>query len=137
MFIPKNTKYKKLKKKFFKKNLIKYKSNSLRFGFVGLKTLETVKLSSIHLEMCRQLINRKMLKKGILWIKVFPYIPVTKKPNENRMGKGKGIVNHWISFIKAGTLLFELQGISYSHALSIFSYLQKKLPVKTKIVYFS
>lgn len=132
---PKRYKYKKLKKRYLRQQLIETKLNKLSFGFCGLKTLESTILSASQLEMIRQLINRGINRKGKLWILLFPSISVTSKPIENRMGKGKGNVSHWITPIKAGTMLFELQGISKQESYLILQKMQKKLSFKTKIVF--
>merc|ERR1711879_496799 len=121
LFQPKRTKFKKLKKRFLKQQAIETKLNILKFGIIGLKFLESTKISSTQLEMCRQTINRSINRKGKLWIRLFPTIPVSSKPTENRMGKGKGAIKFWILPIKAGTLLFELQGLSVQQSSFAFN----------------
>lgn len=136
MFLqPKRYKYKKLKKRFLRQQLIETKLNKLNFGFFGLKTLESILVSASQLEMMRQLINRTMNRKGKLWILLFPSVPVTSKPTENRMGKGKGNVSFWVAPVKAGTVLFEIQGISKQESFLVLKKLQKKLSFKTKIIF--
>lgn len=136
MFLqPKRNKYKKLKKCFLKNQKIETKLNKLCFGLYGLKILESIKISASQLEMIRQLVNRGMSRKGKLWICIFPAIPITSKPTENRMGKGKGNVSYWVSPIKAGTVLFEIQGISKQESFIVLKKLQKKLGFKTKIIF--
>ena len=136
MFLqPKRYKYKKLKKCYLKNQMLETKLNKLNFGSSGLKILESIKMPASQLEMIRQIINRTMNRKGKLWISLFPVISVTSKPTENRMGKGKGNVSFWVIPIKAGTVLFELQGISKQESFLVFKKVQKKLSFKTKIVY--
>ena len=129
---PKKTKYKKLKKKYLRNQLLETKVNSLCFGTLGLKILESKKMSASQLEMIRHTIIRGMNRRGKIWIKLFPSIPVTAKPTENRMGKGKGSVSFWSIPIKAGTVLFEIQGISSQEGFLILKRVQRKLSIKTK-----
>lgn len=132
MFLqPKKFKYKKIQKG--KLNKFNFKSNKLSFGTVGLKALESGLISAKQIESARQAIVRKTKRKGKLWIKIFPALPVTKKPTEVRMGKGKGAVSHWTARVRGGTILFELCGISYKVAVTAFKTGSAKLPIKTKI----
>lgn len=128
---PKSSKYKKYKKG----KLLKYsfKSKKLKFGIVGLKALKSGIISARQLESARQAINRKISRKGKLWIRIYPNISVTSKPSESRMGKGKGSVSHWISKVKAGQFIFELCGISENLARIAFKAGKSKLPFKTTI----
>jgi len=128
---PKKTKYKKIKKGTLKN--LEFKSNKLNFGTIGLKSLESGLISSKQIEAARQAIVRKTKRKGKIWIKIFPDLPVTKKPTEVRMGKGKGAVSHWSARIKRGTVLFEMCGISTKTAVSAFRTGGAKLCVKTVI----
>jgi len=128
---PKKTKYKKIKKGTLKN--LEFKSNKLNFGTIGLKSLESGLISSKQIEAARQAIVRKTKRKGKIWIKIFPDLPVTKKPTEVRMGKGKGAVSHWSARIKGGTVLFEMCGISTKTAVSAFRTGGAKLCVKTVI----
>ena len=130
---PKKTKYKKLKKGKLPK--LNFKSNQLKFGTTGLKSVESGIISSRQIEAARQAINRKMKRKGKLWIRIFPSIPVTQKPTAVRMGKGKGSVNHWVAKVGAGTVLFELCGISSFVSIAALKTGSAKLPLKTKIIY--
>lgn len=130
---PKKTKYKKYKKgKIPKYN---FNNSKLHFGIVGLKSIESGLLTSKQLEAARQAINRKIKRKGKIWIKVYPSIPITSKPTAVRMGKGKGTIHHWAAKIGTGTILFEICGskkLNFIEALKLGSF---KLPLKTKIVY--
>ena len=127
---PKKAKHKKVRKGKLKK----YKYNTkLNFGTIGLKSLESGFISARQIEAARQAINRQMNKKGKLWIKVFPSTPITKKPNEVRMGKGKGAVSHWASKVRGGSILFEACGVNLKTAIKAFKTGSAKLPVKTQI----
>lgn len=127
---PKRVKYKKIKKGRLAK--FSYK-NDLDFGTIGLKSLESGFISARQLEAARQAIARKIKKKGKLWIKVYPNLPITKKPTEVRMGKGKGNISHWAAKIKGGSILFEVCGINKKTAIKAFKTGSAKLPVKTQI----
>lgn len=127
---PKKTKYQKVRKG--KLNKFVYKSN-LHFGTFGLKALESGLITAKQLEAARQAITRKIKKRGKIWIKIFPNIPVTKKPTEIRMGKGKGNVSHWVSKIRGGSILFEIVGVNKKTAQKAFKTGSAKLPIKTQI----
>lgn len=132
MFLqPKKLKYKKVRKGRIKK--YNYRSNKLSFGTIGLKSIESGLITAKQLEAARQAIVRKIQRKGKLWIKIFPNVPITKKPTEVRMGKGKGPVSHWAVKIKSGSILFELCGVNLNVAIKAFRTGGAKLPVKTKI----
>ena len=132
MFLqPKKSKYKKVRKSKLSK--YNYKINKLNFGSIGLKACESGLISSSQLEAARQAITRKMKRKGKLWLKIFPSTPITKKPLETRMGKGKGILSHWSARVRGGTILFELYGVSNNLAINAFKTGSSKLPVKTRI----
>jgi len=128
---PKKTKYKKMQKGKLSK--LNYRSNTLKFGSIGLKATKSGTLSSRHIEAARQAIVRKLDRKGKLWIRVFPAIPITAKPTEVRMGKGKGTVSHWGVKVSAGTVLFEVCGAVKNVAIVAFKTGGAKLPVKTTI----
>ena len=133
MFLqPRRSKYKKVRKGKLTK--LNFKSNYLKFGTVGLKTVESGIISAKQLEAARQAISRKSQRKGKLWIRIFPSYPVTKKPTEVRMGKGKGPVNYWASKVSGGTMLFELCGVSLNIATAAFKTGGAKLPIKTVVV---
>jgi large subunit ribosomal protein L16 len=135
MFLqPKKRKYKKEHKGRLKN--LNYKSNKIILGNTALQACESGLISAKQIESARQAINRKIKRKGKLWIKIFPNHPITKKPTEVRMGKGKGQVSYWSAKIKSGTILFEMAGIPLKKAVSAFSTGGAKLPLKTKIVEF-
>lgn len=127
---PKRVKHKKIKKGRLAK--FSYK-NDLDFGTIGLKSLESGFISARQLEAARQAIVRKIKKKGKLWIKIYPNFPVTKKPTEVRMGKGKGNISHWAAKIRGGAVLFEVCGINKKTAIKAFKTGSAKLPIKTQI----
>jgi large subunit ribosomal protein L16 len=120
MFLqPRKTKYKKLRKG--KLPRLEYKSTVLKFGVVGLKAAESGTISAKQLEAARQAINRKLNRKGKIWIRIFPNYPITKKPIEVRMGKGKGSVNYWAAKVGGGAVLFEICGVNLQKAISAFN----------------
>tara|TARA_B100000767_G_C19326494_1_gene353814 strand:+ start:45 stop:449 length:405 start_codon:yes stop_codon:yes gene_type:complete len=130
---PKSSKYKKFKKG--KLSQYSFKSKKLKFGTVGLKAISSGIITSRQIESARQAINRKINRKGKLWIRIYPSLPITAKPSESRMGKGKGAVNHWAVKIKAGQFLFEMCGITHNLAVTAFKSGKSKLPFKTIISY--
>ena len=128
---PKQIKYKKTKKGRLSK--LEFKSNNLQFGTIGLKAVESGVLSTRQIEASRQAIVRKMKRKGKVWIKIFPDLPITSKPTGVRMGKGKGQFSHWTARVRGGTVLFEATGLNFSIIFSAFKTGGAKLPIKTKI----
>ena len=132
MFLqPRKTKYKKVKKGKLKK--FEFKANTIRFGEFGLKAQIAGLISARQIEAARRTIARKIKRKGKIWICIFPDLPITSKPTESRMGKGKGAVSHWVARIRGGTVLFEVCGIPRHIAMEALRAGSKKLPVKTKI----
>ena len=107
----------------------------LCFGTIGLQAIESGNLTSRQLEAARQSINRKIKRSGKLWSRVSLNYPVTRKPLETRMGKGKGSINHWSSKVAGGTIIFELCGVSFKKALPAFKTGKAKLSVKTRIIF--
>jgi large subunit ribosomal protein L16 len=132
MLSPKRTKY---RKSFKLKPTGLNKSSQLAFGLYGLKTLEAARITNRQIESARRAITRKMKREGQLWIHIFPHIPVTAKPTEVRMGKGKGSVSYWASPIKPGKILFEIDGISKELAKEALRYGAGKLPIQTKFIH--
>lgn len=132
LLTPKKSKF----KKFHKNRLsrLDLKSNKLRFGSIGLQSIESGVLVSKQLESARQAINRKIKRKGKIWIRVFPHFSITSKPTAVRMGKGKGPVTSWAAKIGKGSILFELDGINLNLARLAFKTGSAKLPVKTKVI---
>jgi len=133
MFLqPKRSKYKKIRKGTLSK--FESKSTLLKFGTVGLKATESGVISSKQIESARQAITRKINRKGKLWIRIYPNLPITAKPREVRMGKGKGSVSYWAAKVYNGRVLFELCGVTYSNAVVAFKTGGAKLPLKTKMI---
>jgi large subunit ribosomal protein L16 len=132
MFLqPKRSKFKKFRKGKISK--LEFKSNKLKFGEIGLKAAESGSISARQIEAARQAMTRKIKRKGKLWVRIFPSIPITAKPTESRMGKGKGSVDFWAAKIGTGKILFELCGVTKSVAISAFKTGGAKLPIKTLI----
>jgi large subunit ribosomal protein L16 len=129
---PKKTKYRKHSKG--KLSILDYRSNSLKFGTFGLKSLEAGCVSSKQIEATRQAIARKIKRNGRIWVRIFPDLPITSKPIEVRMGKGKGALNHWVAKISGGTIMFEIDGIPEKIARAALSTGSSKLPIKTQIL---
>lgn len=135
MFFPTKFKYKKQQKgKSFLKINSKINSINKNFNFIGLKTLDAGRLTTNQLKTLRQSILKILKKKGKLNLYTFPHTPITKKPIEIRMGKGKGNVDHWVAKIKAGTILCSISSLSNVLALNALKYAQIKIPFKTKII---
>ena len=130
---PKKTKFRKWKKNYIK-NSLELKSSKLQFGCIGLKALQPVRLTIPQLEAARQYLNRNLMRKGKIWIPIFPNVPVTGKASATRMGKGKGSHSYWVVVIKAGTIIFEVDGVPLSLAMKAFEKCKMKLPILTKIV---
>jgi len=110
------------------------RGNSLVFGNYALKTLEPAWITQRQIEAARVAISRYLKRSGKLWIRIFPDKPVTKKPAETRMGKGKGSPEFWVAVVKPGRILFELGGIPKEEATEALRLGASKLPVKTKII---
>lgn len=129
---PKRTKYRKAHKGRIKGNT---KAGALvNFGAYGLKALQPERITARQIESARRAITRAMKRQGTLWIRVFPDLPVTSKPAEVRMGKGKGSVEYWAARVNPGRILFELEGVEEDVARLAFSLAAEKLPIKTKFV---
>lgn len=133
MLFPKKTKFKKQFKKKLKGKTTK--GNQITFGKFALKVLSEARLSSRQIEATKRTIVRKMKRLGFIWVRVFPDTPVTSKPTENRMGKGKGAVTSWVAKVKQGQILYEISGISYEMAKNALQAGANKLPIKTKFIY--
>ena len=133
MLFPKKLKFKKVKKGKLKK--YEYKSNSLKFGTIGLKAMNSGFVTAKQIEAARQAITRKIKRKGKVLVRVFPDQPITSKPTEVRMGKGKGAFSHWAAKIRGGSIIFEVCGINLKTALKAFRTGGAKLPVKTTIFF--
>jgi len=130
--LPSRTKYRKQHKGRVKG--IAQKGNTLSFGDYGIQSLERGAMTSQQIEAARVAVTRHLKRKGKVWIRVFPQKPVTKKPLEVRMGKGKGAVDHWVAVIKPGTMLYEVGGVSESLAREGLRLADGKLPFKCRFV---
>ncbi len=107
---------------------------SVSFGDFGLKAMEPAWITSRQIEACRVALTRKMKRDGKVWIRIFPDKPVSKKPLETRMGKGKGAPEFWVAVIKPGRVLFEVSGVTKEIAHEALQLCSHKLPIKTKVV---
>ncbi len=107
---------------------------TLNFGSYGLKAMEPERITARQIEAARRAITRHIKRQGRLWIRVFPDVPVTAKPAEVRMGKGKGAPEYWAARVKPGRILFELDGVPGDIAAVAFSRAAMKLPIKVKVV---
>lgn len=132
MLQPKKTKYRKQQKGRVKG--IAYRGSQVSFGSFGLKSLEMGLLSSRQIEAARVALTRFMKREGQVWIRIFPDKPMTKKPAEVRMGKGKGALDHWVARVKPGTIMFEVDGVSVDVAKEALRLATQKLSVNTKFV---
>ena len=132
MLQPKRTKFRKAHKGRIKG--LATSGNSLDFGQFGLKALEPERITARQLEAARRALTRHMKRAGRVWIRIYPDVPVSKKPLEVRMGSGKGGVEYWVVRIKPGRILFELDGVPGPLAKTAFERAAEKLPIKTKVV---
>jgi len=129
---PKRTKHRKMMKG--RMGGLAYRGGNLAFGEFGLQTLDPAWLDSRQIEAARVAITRHIKRGGKLWIRVFPDKPISKKPAETRMGKGKGNPEFWVAVVKPGRVLFELEGVTPDVAKQAFRLAGSKLPVKTKFL---
>lgn len=132
MLLPKRTKFRKQQKGKVKG--LATRGASLEFGDFGLKSLEPKWITSRQIEAARIALNRFMKREGKVWIRIFPDKPITKKPAEVRMGKGKGAPEYWVAVIKPGTIIFEVEGVSQETAREAMRLAAQKLPVVTRFV---
>ncbi|HDL89843.1 MAG TPA: 50S ribosomal protein L16 [Thermodesulforhabdus norvegica] len=132
MLAPKRVKYRKRQKGRMKGTA--YRGNKVSFGDYGLKALECGWLTAKQIEAARIAITRHIKRGGKVWIRVFPDKPITKKPAETRMGKGKGSPEGWVAVIKPGRILYEIQGVSEEVAREAFRLASHKLPIATRFV---
>ena len=132
MLSPKKLKYRRRQKGRMKGKAIK--GGSLEFGDFGLQALECGFISAQQIESARVAINRHVKRGGKLWIRVFPDKPITKKPAETRMGKGKGATEGWVAVIKPGRILYEIEGVGENVAEEAFRLAGHKLPFSTRFV---
>lgn len=133
MLRPKQVKYRKQRKGRIKG--VESKSVNLTVGTYGLKALESGRVTARQIEATRRAITRKMKRRGRVWIRVFPATPITSKPVEVRMGKGKGNVDYWVCPVRQGKILYEIGGIPYDTAMQALQAGAAKLPLLTRIVF--
>jgi large subunit ribosomal protein L16 len=132
MLSPKKTKYRKAHKGRIHGNA--KGGFTLTYGSYGLKAMEPDRLTARQIEAARRAISRHLSRQGKVWIRVFPDVPVSKKPLEVRMGSGKGSPEFWAARVKPGRILFELDGVNRALAVEALSLAAMKLPIKTKFV---
>jgi large subunit ribosomal protein L16 len=132
MLMPKRVKYRKSQRG--RRTGKAYRGSSVAFGDFGLKAMEPAWITSRQIEACRVALTRKMKRDGKVWIRIFPDKPVSKKPLETRMGKGKGGPEFWVAVIKPGRVMFEVAGITRELASEALKLCSHKLPIKTKVV---
>jgi len=133
MLSPKRVMHRKVQRGRIKGNATR--ANTIDFGEIALVALEPVWLSAKHIEAARVAINRKLERKGNVWLRVYPDKPITKKPADTRMGKGKGAPEFWTAVVKPGVILFEIGGIDIKLAERALELAASKLPIKTKIAF--
>jgi len=132
MLQPRKTKFRKQQKGRMKGD--SGRGNQLAYGTFGIKSLDSEFINSRQIEAARIAATRYMKREGSLWIKIFPDKPITKKPLEVRMGKGKGAVEYWAAVVKPGRILFEISGVPHATAQEALRLAAQKLPVKTKFI---
>lgn len=132
MLQPKRLKYRKQQKG--RNRGMAYRGSTIAFGTFGLKALESARITDRQIEAARVAMTRHMKREGSVWIRIFPDKPITAKPAEVRMGKGKGALDHYVAVVKQGTIMFEMDGIPYNIAAEAFELAAQKLPIKTKVV---
>jgi large subunit ribosomal protein L16 len=126
---PKRTKFRKMFKG--KNRGLAQNGNKVSFGDFGLKAAERGKLTARQIEAARRAMTRHIKRGGKIWIRVFPDVPISSKPLEVRMGKGKGNVDHWVSKVQPGSVLYEIEGVPEELAREAFKLAAAKLPIKT------
>ncbi|MCJ0742263.1 MULTISPECIES: 50S ribosomal protein L16 [Pedobacter] len=132
MLQPKRTKFRKMQKGRMKG--LATRGSELSFGSFGIKSLEATWITSRQIEAARIAVTRYMKREGQVWIRIFPDKPVTKKPAEVRMGKGKGAPEYWVAVVRPGRIIFEAEGVPLAIAKEALRLAAQKLPVQTKFV---
>lgn len=132
MLQPKKTKYRKMQKGKMKGNA--GRGTTLAFGSFGIKALDECWITARQIEAARIAVTRYMKRQGQVWIRIFPDKPITKKPAEVRMGKGKGSPEYWAAIVKPGRVLFECEGVDFETAREALRLAAQKLPIKTKFI---
>ena len=132
MLLPKKTKYRKVRKG--KNGGVATRGQYIAFGDYGLQSLGNERLTGRQIEASRQAMTRHIKRGGKIWIRIFPHIPVTRKPLDVKMGSGKGNPEFFVAKVKAGTVLFEMKGVEESVAREAMRLASHKLPIKTKFI---
>ena len=132
MLQPKRTKHRKAQKGRIKGSA--QRGATVAFGSFGLRALEPIWLTNRQIESARQAMTRAMMREGNVWIRIFPDKPITKKPAETRMGKGKGAPEYWVAVVKPGRILYEMGGVDEAVAREAFRLAAYKLPMATKFI---
>lgn len=132
MLQPKRTKFRKQRKG--RNRGLAQNGNKVSFGEYGLKAMDRGRLTARQIEAARRAMTRHVKRGGKIWIRIFPDVPVTKKPLEVRQGKGKGNVEYWVAKIQPGKVLYEMEGVSEQIAREAFALAAAKLPIKTVFV---
>ena len=132
MLQPKRTKHRKMQRGRMKGNT--KRGATIEFGSFALKAMEPIWLTDRQIESARQALTRHMKREGSVWIRIFPDKPITRKPAEVRMGKGKGAPDHWAAVVQPGRILFEADGVTEQIAKEAFELAAQKLPIRTKFV---
>ena len=132
MLQPKRTKYRKMQKG--RVTGLAYRGSSIDFGSFAIKSLEVSWITARQIEAARIAMTRAMKREGQVWIRIFPDKPITKKPAEVRMGKGKGAPEYWVAVVKPGTIMFETTGVDLATGMEALRLAAQKLPVRTKFV---
>src|SRR5438128_10728628 len=132
MLMPKKVKHRKQMRGRMKG--VANRGSAISFGEFGLKTLEAAWITDRQIEAARIAMTRHVKRGGKIWIRMFPDKPITKKPAETRMGKGKGAPDHWVAVVKPGRILYEIEGVSEEMAREAMRLAAQKLPIKTKFV---
>ena len=132
MLMPKRVKYRKSQRGRMAGKA--KRGSKVTFGDFGLKAMEPHWITSRQIEACRVALSRRMKRDGKVWIRIFPDKPVSKKPLETRMGKGKGAPEFWVAVVKPGRVMFEVSGVSKELATEALKLCSYKLPIKTKVV---
>ncbi len=132
MLQPKRTKFRKMQKGKIKGNA--GRGHTIAFGSFALKTMDEAFITSRQIESARIALTRFMKREGKVWIRIFPDKPITAKPAEVRMGKGKGAPSHWVAVVKPGRIMFEADGVPLEVAQEALRLAAQKLPVRTKFI---
>jgi large subunit ribosomal protein L16 len=129
---PSRVKFRKIQRGSYKGDATS--GDTLAFGEYGLQSLDRCWIRSVQIEACRVAINRHLKRKGKVWVRIFPDKPISKKPLETRMGKGKGDLDAWVAVVKNGRILFEIDGVTERVACEAMRLAASKLPIRTRFV---